>query len=94
VKVWITKYALSTGVMIAEARETNQSDMIEISGSTGLPWHFHKGEYATSEAEAIQQVRKKGQAKLRSLYIATCKIQAIDNATLLGKLPMAKGESR
>lgn len=67
-KIWITKYALTTGVMTAEKVELcNPPTMIQIRGK--YPAYFHKPDWCESEAKAqvLKMIASKRKSVAKSL---------------------------
>lgn len=66
-RVWITKYALTKGIIEAEARLGSESDkMIAIIGASP-PMYFHAPDWHTSEEAARARVSAMIVAKRSSL---------------------------
>lgn len=89
-KVWITKYALATGVLVADGNlvESNGRRYARVTGFWNL---FRLGTEAhKAEADALAQVRKMVLAKERSLKKAMANLEAISLEVARGRLPMAK----
>lgn len=61
-KVIITKYALTSGVLVLEARESHTPTMVSANGQC-----FHKPDWHTTRAEAVFRVGKMAAARRRLL---------------------------
>ena len=59
-KIWVTKYALTQGILLYDTNRVMVvgHHMIRIHVAGELPQHFHKGEWFTSEEAAIQGVKR------------------------------------
>lgn len=65
-KVYITKYALTRGIIIAEAEKTGDY-MILVKHSTGWMSYYHKGEWADNQTDAFAIVNDMLEKKIVSL---------------------------
>ncbi len=75
--VWITKYALTTGIYKIDAKEIKDSHrMIQQSG-TNYPTYYHKPDWHESNAEALAHAEKMRQKKIESLDKQIGKIKAM-----------------
>jgi len=75
-KVWITKYALTSGVFIAEAEATHVPTMISVR-TGGLTALYHGNEWHTEEQSAMRRVYDMQQAKIKSLEKALKKVREL-----------------
>lgn len=78
-KVWITKYALTSGVTTALARLVDNERMIAVKNKDAISQkaYFHKPHWHRTEAEAVEQVRRMCETKLESLCKHIDKIEQI-----------------
>ena len=67
-KVWITKYAMTRGIIEADGKLTS-SDSVSISNrDLSLPTHwFYKGYWHSDKESAIQKSEEMRQKKIESL---------------------------
>ena len=81
-KIWIPKYALTQGVLVAtDVRHcVRVSDkMVEVPagrGSTSFTAYFHKPHWHTTEAEALAQVQEMTDAEVKSLEKKRTKLES------------------
>lgn len=75
-KVWITKYAMTQGIIIRDNVEQCRSinDEVIYAGRAGC---FHRPDWWTTEAEAIDRARVMIAAKLKSLDKQRAKLEAL-----------------
>lgn len=70
-KVYITKYALTQGIIEIDIEKIRNFSIIEdkdmLCFNDGHPVYFHKGEWCRSKEEAIQDAEKKREKKVASL---------------------------
>lgn len=75
-RAWITKYALTSGVFVADAEVSDTSDrMICVKG------HYYHGEgrdWHRTRESAIDRVREMRVAKLTSLHKQIAKLEAAE----------------
>lgn len=72
-KVWITKYALTKGIIEAEGEyDPNYPTMVRVDGYLSS---FHKPYWHTTEAEAIKHAEYMKLTKLESLTRQFTKLQ-------------------
>jgi hypothetical protein len=71
--VFITKYALSQGIIESEARLTSIANMID-AGKRG---YFHKGEWFTTREEAEANAEHRRAKKIASLKKQIAKLEAL-----------------
>jgi len=73
--VWITKYALTQGILKAEAEVSSISErMISIEGGRFLEC-FHKPHWHTTEEDALAQAEEMRRKKIASLKKSLDKIE-------------------
>lgn len=65
-KVWITKYALTTGIFMAEVEETHTPTMVS-DKMNSYHSRYHKPDWHLTEAEAIEQAEKMVLRKIKSV---------------------------
>ena len=67
-RVWITKYALTTGIIEAEAEEC-EHDMIRVYKDSFYPSYYHKEgrEWHRTKESAIAKAEEMRQKKISSL---------------------------
>jgi len=74
-KVYITKYALTKGILIKESEiSSNTDDMIRVNGLE----FYHKPEWHLNEKDAIQQAEKMRSIKISSLEKQLEKIKKLN----------------
>ena len=78
-KVWITKYAMSSGVFTAEAEETCVGGMcvVRSMGYFEYDRFFHGNDWHTNEAKAIMRFNQMKQKKIASLKKQLTKVEAL-----------------
>ena len=73
-KYYITKYALTSGVMFLEGEKTNFDDMIRTREHNNC---YHRPDWHESWAEARLQIQKMRVAKIKSLKRQLDKLEAM-----------------
>ncbi len=73
--VYVTKYALTQGVLIREVRETHTPAMVATIGSVQC---FHKPDWHLTEKEAKERVKEMIQSKRNSIERMTKKLDKIE----------------
>jgi len=63
-KVYVTKYALTRGILLMEVKETGTNIVCE---STSWNNYFHVGEWFETESEAIKNAEQRKEKKLIQL---------------------------
>lgn len=86
-KVWITKYALTTGVLICDGELDDAGLSVSVAGFLD---RFVKPDWHETEADAIAQVERMADAKSKSLQAQLNKVSRIRQQCGVGKLPMVK----
>lgn len=79
-KIFVTKYALSTGIFSAEAECKDGSDMAVIRGNRAEGYfdqYLHKGDFYHDEDSALQKAEEMRIKKLKSLDKQMKKVSAI-----------------
>lgn len=76
-KVWITKYALTQGILEREAERTRFDDMISVKTPNSFTQYFHKDEWFADKQDAIKKAEAMRDAKIKSLDKAKQKILKI-----------------
>ena len=67
-KVWITKYALTRGIIEADVKLTSSDSVSILSRDLLLPTHwFYKGDWFSDKESAIQKAEEMRQKKIASL---------------------------
>ena len=67
-KVWITKYALTKGIIEADGELTSSDSVSILSRDLSLPTHwFYKGDWFSDKESAIQKAEEMRQKKIASL---------------------------
>lgn len=67
-KVYITKYALTQGIIIEDVKDTTSKSMVSVTGRHGWCVYYHKPHWHRSWKEAVAQaeiVRRKRVASLQ-----------------------------
>lgn len=76
-KVWITKYALTTGIEEVEAEVTeSRGSMIQVTGRQ-FGTYYHKPFWHTSREEAVAHAELLRAKKLKSLRKAIAKLESL-----------------
>ncbi len=81
-KVWITKYALTQGILYRDAKRTSaKSDRICVTSPArvmaGVRWYVFKPDWHESFDDAMAQVNVMVERKLKSLWKAIDRIEAL-----------------
>lgn len=67
-KVWITKYALTKGIIEADAKLTSSNSVSIMELNTDLKMHwFYKGDWHSDKESAIKKAEEMRQKKIESL---------------------------
>lgn len=76
-KVFVTKYALTKGIIEAEAElcDVGGGRMIEVTGGGVRPYYVHKPHWFTSEQEALGRALQMADRKLKVSAKQTDKLQ-------------------
>lgn len=79
VKVWITKYAMTSGVFTAEAERAGNMGCIvrSVKRSRFTGW-FQGNDWHTDEAKAIERFNQMKQKKIASLKKQLAKVEALE----------------
>ena len=79
-KVWITKYAMTSGVFTAEAEKTRIEGMCVVRSKkpSGFDQLFRGNDWHTDEAEAIERFNQMKQKKIASLQKQLAKVEALE----------------
>lgn len=78
-KVWITKYAMTSGVFTAEGESIGQAMCaVRPKGHKGFTVYFHGNEWHTDEAKAIERFNQMKQKKIASLKKQLAKVEALE----------------
>ncbi len=86
-KVWITKYALTSGVFVAEAKRCEtvlDGNMVEV----GRGDYLHGSQWQETEDAAIARVMTMIGARRKALAKESAKLDAMVGAIQNGKLPI------
>lgn len=75
--VFVTKYALTTGVRRASVAEASSSDVVREVNSR-VPTYFHKGEWFKTAEEARADVEKRRSVALAALARKRERLEAMD----------------
>jgi len=83
-EVWITKYALTEGIIKKEEAIVHidiqpSGDFISVPWENGLNGEcgFHKGDWTSSEAEAVAQAEEMRHKKITSLLKQVAKLEKL-----------------
>ncbi|VVA47960.1 hypothetical protein SERVES_01681 [Serratia ficaria] len=79
-KIFVTKYALSTGIFSAEAERRDGSDMaiIRVDRSSGyFDMYLHKGDFHLDEESALRKAQEMRQKKIASLHKQLAKLEKL-----------------
>jgi len=71
-KVYVTKYALTIGILLMEVSETSVSKVVYLSGTRIV---FQKHEWFESESEAIKDAEQRKEKKLIQLQNQLAKLE-------------------
>lgn len=74
IHVWITKYALSTGVFEADAEVCGIEDMIEVT-TNGYSAYYHGNDWHANKEDAIKRFNDMRDRKIKSLKKQLLKIE-------------------
>ena len=78
-KVWITKYALTEGILEGEAKDNADSDMVSLLRTghwLNVPFPtFHGSDWHRTEAEAVAHANKMVAKKIASLKKSLAKFE-------------------
>ena len=67
-KVWITKYALTKGIIEADGELTSSESVNILNRGLSLPTHwFYKGDWHSDKQSAIKKAEEMRQKKIESL---------------------------
>lgn len=67
-KVWITKYALTKGIVEREGKLTSNNSISIINQGRSLPTYwFYEGEWYSDKESAIKKAEEMRQKKIKSL---------------------------
>lgn len=67
-KVWITKYALSRGIIEADGEFTSSDSVSILNRDLPLPTHwFYKGDWHSDKESAIKKAEEMRQKKIENL---------------------------
>lgn len=67
-KVWITKYALTKGIIESEAKLTSKDSVSVMEFDPNLPMHwFYKGDWHRTKEEAVKRAEEMRKKKIESL---------------------------
>jgi hypothetical protein len=75
-KVWITKYALTDGILACESAFRDGNDSGAVFIKSGL--HFKRGEWHRTEEEAIAHAKKMQSDRIALLTKSLEKVKALD----------------
>lgn len=75
--VYISKYALTTGIYSVEVEGTHTPDMVRAVG-TRYPTHYHKGQWHETKESAIERAN---QMKSRKIAALKKQITKLENTT-------------
>ena len=75
-KIFITKYALTDGIIEKEAMNVDDSNMMEvIGGGDRFNWYAHTGEYSLTRKEAVKRAEEMRLKKIASLKKQIAKLE-------------------
>lgn len=80
-KVWITKYAMSSGVFTAEASKSTGFEgmcFVRAKKRRKFAGYFDGSDWHTDEAKAIEQFNQMKQSKIASLKKQLAKVEALE----------------
>lgn len=67
-KVWITKYALTKGIIEREGKLTSSDSVSVVNQDRSLPTHwFYRGDWYSDKQSAIHKAEEMRQKKIESL---------------------------
>lgn len=90
VRVYITKWALSAGILEADARLTNDGKYATNIGAGRNYFHVARRDYSLTAEEATARVLEMIKAKRKALAKAAKKLDALEEKAMTGKLPVQK----
>lgn len=65
-KIWVTKYALTKGVLEFDAEICSPPTMVKVLGGR-YSTYFHRGDWFTSRSDAIDRADDMRDARIKSL---------------------------
>ena len=78
-KVWITKYAMTSGVFTVEGASVGQAMCaVRTKGRGPFPVYYHGNDWHTDEAKAIERFNQMKQKKITSLKKQLAKVEALE----------------
>ncbi|MBD3844281.1 hypothetical protein IED13_01125 [Bosea sp. SSUT16] len=77
IKVIITKYALSTGLIVADAEKDASSDMVVVRQENGFPSYYHGKHWTTDPAEALKRAEEMRGSKIASVEKHLAKLRKL-----------------
>jgi hypothetical protein len=87
-KVYLTKYALTKGIIPVEVEPTEWPDVVCAKKTWGSPC-FHKGEWFATLEEAQGQAKEMSERKVASLEKQIAKLKRLDTVPVLSCWPWA-----
>ena len=92
INVWITKYALTDGVIFTEAEHciSINTDMILVMDGTFKGCCFHEKDWHTSEGSARERVFEMIKIRRKSLQKSLGSLSKLEIDLKMGVLPMSK----
>jgi len=75
---YITKYALTTGIITIEDDQLEKKDEKMLMTKGSLSQFYHKGDFFTSRKKAFEKIDLMRNKKLKSLYNQIKKLQDLD----------------
>jgi len=86
-KYWITKYALTSGVLVVENFTQDQRTRSMISGGR---YHYHTPDWHETEDAALTRVVTMVELRKRAIERESDKLDSIQRELSAGTLPMQK----
>lgn len=75
-RVYITKYALTMGIIVAEAENVGD-DMVRVRGAGTRDAYYHGKEWCQTRTEAAKRAKALRGAKIRSLTKSLERVKAL-----------------
>lgn len=76
--IWVTKYALSSGIFEAEAEIVDDTMAVVRQYKGGLDIYLHRNEWHTNQADALFDARTRRSRKIASLHKQIRKLENMD----------------
>jgi len=77
VKIWITKHALTKGILCREAHIPSDTPSMAIVEGPCMPQYFHGKNWHYSRAQAVAQAKVMQEKKIKNLQKQLAKVKAL-----------------